>query len=161
MELEQSTIYQMLVHSQELMHLCCNRLVQSSDEQLREHWLVKISANSPSIYQLLCEKLIKDHKLFIAKFVQSTSSHCTIFQLYPFNEQPCVLLCQIPMNDCSVENLHIPKLMKELLVLWDDNPESVVKLILHFPFITKWLIAYCNKDICAQRLSLRLFNYVK
>lgn len=151
----------MLNQSQQLLDLCCNRLDQISDEQLRNYWLVKISAKSPSIYQLLCEKLVKDHRSSIAKFVQSTSSHCNIFQLYPFNEQPSVLLCQIPIMEESIENLHIPKLMKELLDLWDDNPESIVKLILHFPFITNWLIAYCNKDICAQRLSLRMFHYVR
>jgi len=160
LDLQASTIYQMFINSQQLQHYCCNKLSEISDEQLRQHWLVKMSAKSPSIYQLLCEILVNDHVSFVAKFVKSTSTHCNIFELYSFNEQVCVILFQFSM-DSSVEHLHIPKLMKEMLALWDDNPESVVKLILHFPFIIKWFIAYCDKDICAQRLSLRLFNCVK
>ena len=160
MELESAILYQILNQFYSQLMQICNSLVGKSEEQLKQFWLVKQAAKSPSIYQLICDKLMKNHASFISKLVQSTASHCSVFKLYPIHEQPCVLLCQIPMDPC-VEDLHVPKLMNELLALWGQRPESVVKLIHHFPCLIKWLTTYCDKNISAQRLSLHLLNYIE
>ena len=161
MELKSSTLYCIFNQlDSQLLYLSCNSLVEKSGDQLKNFWLVKQASKSPSIYQLICEKLVKDHTLFISQFVQSVSNHCNIFQLYPLYEQPCVLLCQIPMDPC-IDDLHVPRLMNELLALWPQRPESVVKLFHHFPYLTKWLTAYCDKDSNVKRLSLLLLNYME
>ena len=74
MELESSILYQILNQFDSQLMQICNSLVGKSEEQLKQFWLVKQAAKSPSIYQLICDKLMKNHASFKYQYKMSTKN---------------------------------------------------------------------------------------
>lgn len=145
-----------------LLDKWCEHLYETPKEELSHCWMLNISSQDALLYQLVCENLFKNYKGFLPEFVQHIQMESNIIPLYSCEEQPCVLLLavKLPDNiDMASKMFHIKKVMKELFSLWLTTPNSVLKLINHFPVLIEWMVNHSDNDYHIKSLCLCLINH--
>ena len=156
-----STVLLIFQKEASLLDKWCERLFQTPTDKLCGCWLLKISSQDALLYQLVCKNLLQNYRNFLPEYIERVQMKSSIIPLYSFEEQCCVILLtvKLPDNvDIPSKMFHIKKVMKELLDLWLRSPDSVLKLVNHFPVLAEWMINHCNEDYHIQSLCLHLIN---
>ena len=143
-----------------LVNYYCERMLNNSEKEMKHSWILKICSNSPQLYNELCRKMMETYQTLLPKFIDNIcKDNGNIQLLYPCYEQPCVILCLMSsILELPLRDVHNSKLMYELLQLWLIHPESVQKLIRHFPCIIHCITECSDKDENAKRLCIHLMS---
>lgn len=149
----------MFKYHSKLVDSACETVSKKSRKELQCSWMVNACCASPDLYDVMSTTLMKKYPTHLSKFVNSVCCHGSN-DLYPFHEQPCVVLCLTApfILEQSLRDAHNSKLMDELLQLWITHRQSALKLIYHFPYLSECLTEYCDKQTSAQRLCIHLMS---
>lgn len=158
-DLKTATLERIFAYHSKVLDTYCERLNTKLEKGLVESWMVKACSESPQLYETICRKLKQKYHANLPKFVENICEHVHVLP-YPSHEQSCVILCMITPKVVfsPLKELHYSKLIDELLRLWCTRPESIFKMITHFPCIIQCLSESCNNNVNAKRLCIHLMS---
>ncbi|KAI9549947.1 hypothetical protein GHT06_007629 [Daphnia sinensis] len=158
-ELTTATLERIFAYHSKVLDTYCEGLNTQLEKGLVESWMVKACSESPQLYETICRKLKQKNPANLPKFVENICAHVHVLP-YPSHEQSCATLCMITTKVVfsPLMELHYSKLIDELLRLWCTHPESIFKMISHFPCIIQCLSESCNNNVNAKRLCIHLIS---
>lgn len=142
-----------------LLDLVCKTISQKLKRELVISWIVKTCSQSLQLYDLVSNNLKEQYPSILPMFVESVCQLGNII-VYPNHELSCVILCLTApaITEQPLRDLNNSKLMSEFLQLWLTHRQSTLKLVHHFPYLSKCLVECCDKDNNAKRLCLHLIS---
>ncbi|XP_057381481.1 uncharacterized protein LOC130704026 [Daphnia carinata] len=157
--LKTATVERILVNHSKALDAYCERLNAQLEKGQIESWMVKACSESPQLYDTICTTLMQKNSTNLPKFVGNICEHVHVLP-YPSHELSCVMLCMITPKVVfsPLKELHYSKLLDELFRLWYTRPESIFKMISHFPCIIQCLSESCNNNVNAKRLCINLMS---
>jgi len=154
-----ATVVSIFKKEPQILKECLEEMKGKSGETLQKFWLMRSASECAELYNYISSVIQTANPTFLPDFIHNAALLTNIVKFYPPHEQPCVILTVLPEEiHHEGKDLHIAKVMEELLELWLIDKLSVVKLLSHFPQIVEWLMEYCHIDNNAKRLCLHFFN---
>ncbi len=158
-KLPAGTLVAIFSQEEALLIDCLEELQRKTEKELQSCWLLKECSANDELHSKVSSIIEDKYPSLLPTFIHTTFQNNNTLRFYPPIEQPCILLSLLPRDiNSDIKDIHVPKVMHELLQLWHSNPNSVHKLLAHFPHLTQWLMEYCDRDVSAQRLCLHFIN---